>query len=471
MRLRTIALAFALALLGACAGDDNKGPPLTTVSGTVAADAALAGYSVSVFTPTESPNQGAYVATGTTGPDGRFSATSYLGTLRPFVIGAGAPFAPNRTTVDERQYKYRSLNSISHRGGDVNVTPLTELLVARLLNRRPSSNDFLPLALQTRTEADVSAARQQVVAYLLNRPSRDDGNATSPVDVSAVTDFASMPVTAVPGDPHFDALKRIHDSLMDSENVQGVDEHMLFGNDPPADLLAMLTLDFMANCTVQGPNNGTGPSGPTRIVLDQRAITLGSAELAFQTGDQLRIEGNALSGTYSWVFNSTSGQANASLTIVTGRLTSVAALFSKCIPQSEVSLSGKHPSVFGLIGLLSQSLGLSREFQCAGPVTYPGFLAAPDSNFLFFDQKGAVRINGLSSPSLHLPSMAEFSIQAPLVVVAGQVSPIRLASFTASYAVTLADFGAFEVRLTDTGQITGLSLTNAHSHQAQHCGI
>jgi hypothetical protein len=227
----------------------------------------------------------------------------------------------------------------------------------------------------------------------------------------------------------------------------------------------------MANCTVQGPNNGTGPSGPTRIVLDRRAITLGSVELAFQTGDQLRIEGNALSGTYSWVFNSTSGQANASLTIVTGRLTSVAALFSKCIPQSEVSLSGKHPSVFGLIGLLSQSLGLSREFQCAGPVTYPGFLAAPDSNFLFFDQKGAVRINGLSSPSLHLPSMAEFSIQAPLVVVAGQVSPIRLASFTASYAVTLADFGAFEVRLTDTGQITGLSLTNAHSHQAQHCGI
>jgi hypothetical protein len=471
MRPRTIELAFALTLLGACTGDDSKGPPLTTVSGTVAADAALAGYSVSVATPTEPPTRGAYVASGTTAPDGRFSATSYLGTLRPFVIGTFAPFAPNSSTVDERRYKYRSLNSISHRGGDVNVTPLTELLVARLLNRRPSSNDFLPVALQNRTEADVSAARQQVVAYLLNRPSRDDGNVISPVDVSAVTDFAAMPLNTVPGDPHFEALKRFHESLMDSENVQGVDEHMLFGNDPPADLLAMLTLDFMADCTVQGPNNGTGPSGPTRIVLDRRAITLGSVELAFQTGDQLRIEGNALSGTYSWVFNSTSGQANASLTIVTGRLTSVAALFSKCIPQSEVSLSGKHPSVFGLIGLLSQSLGLSREFQCAGPVTYPGFLAAPDSNFLFFDQKGAVRINGLSSPSLHLPSMAEFSIQAPLVVVAGQVSPIRLASFTASYAVTLADFGAFEVRLTDTGQITGLSLTNAHSHQAQHCGI
>ena len=483
MRLRTIALAFALALLGACAGDDNKGPPLTTVSGTVAADAVLAGYGVAVFAPAvelpgEPPNPaappatGAWLANGTTGPDGRYSATSFMGTRRPFVIGASAPFTPNSAIVDQRRYKYRSLNSISHRGGDVNVTPLTELLVARLLNRTPSSNDFLPVVLQNRTEADVSAARQQVVAYLLNRPSRDDGNVISPVDVSAVTDFAAMPLNTVPGDPHFEALKRFHESLMDSENVQGVDEHMLFGNDPPADLLAMLTLDFMANCTVQGPNNGTGPSGPTRIVLDRRAITLGSVELAFQTGDQLRIEGNALSGTYSWVFNSTSGQANASLTIVTGRLTSVAALFSKCIPQNEVSLSGKHPSVFGLIGLLSQSLGLSREFQCAGPVTYPGFLAAPDSNFLFFDQKGAVRINGLSSPSLHLPSLAVFTIDAvPLVVVAGQVSPIRLASFTASYAVALADFDAFEVRLTDTGQITGLSLTNAHSDQAQHCGI
>ena len=490
MRERSIALTMVLALLGSCGGGDN-GPqvPLTTTTGTVFADAALAGYSVSVTAPAvEIPGQppnpsappatGGWLATGTTGLDGRYSATSFMGDRRPFVIQAGAPFPPNSATVDERRSKYRNLNSISHRGGDVNVTPLTELLVARLLNHTPSHNDFLVVALQDRTEADVNAARQQVVAYLLNRPAKDDRNVISPVDVSAVTDFASMPLNPVPGDPHFDALKRFHDSLMDSETVQGVDEHMLFGNDPPADLLAMLTLDFMANCTVQGPNNGTGPSGPTRIVLDRRAITLGSVELAFQTGDQLRIEGNTISGVRDWAFGFTASQASVELRTVTGNLTRVVyglpTIFSSstCMPLSEVSLSGKHPSVFGLIGLLSQSLGLSREFQCAGPVTYPGFLAAPDSNFLFFDQKGAVRINGLSSPSLHLPSLAAFTIDAvPLVVVAGQVSPIRLASFTASYAVTLADFDAFEVRLTDTGQITGLSLTNAHSHQAQHCGI
>jgi hypothetical protein len=66
--------------------------------------------------------------------------------------------------------------------------------------------------------------------------------------------------------------------------------------------------------------------------------------------------------------------------------------------------------------------------------------------------------------------MAEFLIDAPLVVAAGQVSPIRLASFKASYASNVGIDG-FEVRLTDTGQITGLSLANAHSHQGQSCGI
>jgi hypothetical protein len=489
MRSRSIALTIALALLGSCGGGSN-GPevPLTTTTGVVFADAPLVGYSVTVYTPAvEIPGQplnpaappatSAWLAIGTSGSDGRYSATSFMGTHRPFVIEASAPFTPNSATLDERQYKYRNLNSISHRGGDVNVTPLTELLVARLLNRTPSSNDFLPVVLQNRTEDDVSAAHQQVVAYLLNRPGKDDGNVTSPVDVSALTDFASMPLNTVPGDPHFDALKRFHDSLMDSENVQGVDEHMLFGNDPPADLRAMLSLDFMANCTPNNgiANNGMAPSGPTRVILDRRAIALGSVELAFQTGDQLRIEGNARSGNYTWTFSSATGQASAELTIVAGRLTRVAALFSTCFPQSEVSLSGKHPSVFGFIGLLSQSLDLSREFQCAGPITWPGFLATPDPNFLFFDQKGAVRINGLSSPSLHLPSMAVFSIDAaPLVVTAGEVSPIRLTSFQASFAFSSSisfGFDAFEVRLTDTGQITGLSLTNAHSQQAQHCGI
>jgi hypothetical protein len=489
MQLRTAATGFALTFLGACGGGGGYGPPvpLTTTTGTVFGDAPLSGYSVGVnapaveipgqpLNPAAPPATGWWVAIGTSGPDGRYSATSFMGTRRPFVIEVFAPFAPGTAAANERQNKYRSLHSVSHRGGEVNVTPLTELLVARLLNRRPGSNDFPVLQLQNRTEADVISARQQVVAYLLSRPGKDDGNVTSPVDVSAVTDFASMPLTAVLGDPHFDALKRFHDSLMDSENVQGVEEHMLSGNDPPADLLSMLTLDFMANCTVQGNNNGTLPSGPTRIILDRRAITLGSIDLAFQTGDHLHIDANAAADVSSWVFGLTTNQSSVELGTVAGRLTRVvygsANAFgsSTCFPLSEVSLAGKHPSVFGFIGLLSQSLDPSREFQCTGPITWPGFLSAPDPNSLSFDQKGAVRINGLSTPSLHVPSMAQFLVDAPLVVAAGQVSPIRVASFSADIG-NVVGFDEFVVQLSDTGQITGLRLTNGHSQQGQHCGI
>lgn len=455
-------------LLAACGGGGGgSGPqvPLTTVSGTVAANAALAGYSVSVYAPSvEIPGQppnpaappatGAWIATGTTGPDGRYSATSFMGTRRPFVIGA-----------DESQARqYRSLLSISHRGGSVNVTPLTTLLVARLLNRSRPDSFQATLDLQNRTEADVSTAQQQVLAYLLTRPRKDDGNITIPVDVSAVTDFAAMPLTAVPGDPHFDALKLFHNSLMDSESIQGVQEHMLFGNEAPADLLAMLTLDFMADCT----------GGPTRIILDRSAITLGSVALVFQTGDQLHIEtGPALDNR--WVFTFAASQASVELSISAGRLTRVTyaapAAGSTCTPQSVVSLAGKHPGLFGLIGLLRQSVSLPREFQCAGPITFPGFLASPNPNVLLLDPNGAARVNGPGGPSLHLPSLARFFTSAPLVVVAGQVSPIRLTSFTSDFSFLAGSFDQFTVQLTDTGQITGLSLTNAHSNQAQHCGI
>jgi len=243
---------------------------------------------------------------------------------------------------------------------------------------------------------------------------------------------------------------------------------MLFGNDAPADLLAMLTLDFMANCTVQGTNNGTMPSGATRIILDRRAITLGSVDLAFQTGDQLRIE----TSSGLWVFTLSASQTTVLLTIVSGRLFgvqyAVPAASSGCVPQSEVSLSGKQPGVFGLIGLLRQSVSVPREFQCAGPITFPGFLAAPSPNVLLLDPNGAVRVNGPGGPSLHLPSMVRFFIDAPLVVAAGQVSPIRPTSFSADFSGIAGNFDEFSVRISGTGQITGLRLTNAHS---QSCGI
>src|SRR5262249_13185864 len=166
------------------------------------------------------------------------------------------------------------LYSITNHGGTANVTPLTDLLVTRLLNRMPvGRTDLRAVAeLQNRSDAEIAAAQQQVVAYLLQRPSRDNGNVVSPVDVSAVTDFVSMPFVPAPGDPYFEALRRLHASLMDSESIVGVEAHMLFGNDPPADLRSIFALDFLADCTSVGSQP---PQGRSRIIVDRRGTMFG----------------------------------------------------------------------------------------------------------------------------------------------------------------------------------------------------
>src|SRR5262249_9412778 len=134
----------------------------------------------------------------------------------PFLLHAISPDIPPFP-------QYSRLYSITNHGGTANVTPLTDLLVTRLLNRMPvGRTDLRAVAeLQNRSDAEIAAAQQQVVAYLLQRPSRDNGNVVSPVDVSAVTDFVSMPLVAAPGDPYFEALRRLHASLMDSESIVG----------------------------------------------------------------------------------------------------------------------------------------------------------------------------------------------------------------------------------------------------------
>ena len=97
MRFRTaaLALALALALLGACGGGGGGGgggattPPANpTVSGTVAANAALAGYQMEVFPFT--PTAGILMAT--TGANGQYSVTfTTPGLQGPFLIHAVRP--------------------------------------------------------------------------------------------------------------------------------------------------------------------------------------------------------------------------------------------------------------------------------------------------------------------------------------------------------------------------------------------
>src|SRR5262249_33593900 len=315
---------------------------------------------------------------------------------------------------------------------------------------------------------------------------RNDGNATSPVDVSAVTDFALMPLTPVPGDPHFDALKLFHDSLMDSETLEGVMEHMLFGNDAPMDPLGVFALDFMADCTTVA-NGGLTPPGAAHVVLDLHAIAFGSTEFAFQTGDKLHIDAGG-SSFDRWLFTlggTQSLQFNIDYTIVgEPRLSGVHVFdtsnrISDCAPQGAVSLSGKHPTRFPAIGLLRQSIAAPMQFQCAGPITFPGFLAG--TNAVAIEGNGALRVNGTGGPSLHLPSQGPFSLNASIVVVANQVSSLRLTSFGAnrSFRVGVGPTGADLLRfdgvtiaLDNTGLITGFRLDRGTvgSSQTQSCG-
>jgi hypothetical protein len=468
---RTAALTFCLLLLCACGGgggDGSSAPPTPrTVSGTVAANTALAGYDVDVLAPSAPSGTTVDGVGGTTGADGRYSVTTDTTNafaVPPVLVRAGG-------SVVDAEPQYQRLYSIATRGGTVNVTPLTSLLVARLLNRKPEfgADVRAVFELQNRSDADLSAAQQQVVAYLLSRPSKDNGNFTRPVDVSAVTDFISMPLTAAPGNPHFEALRRLHASLMDSETIEGVEEHMLFGNDPAADLRAILSLDFLANCTVVGADNRTLPRDSTRIIVDSSGITFGDVHLPFEAGTRLNLTaGQTLDNR--WRFNFPTPQASVDFSIAEDRLRSALLslpfMGSRCTPSSAVSVSGKHPSLMALIGRLRQSIS-GPAFQCTAAVI-PGF--RPDTNFLSLDANGALRINGLGGPSLHLPSL-NIEINAPLVP-GGQLAPLRFTTFAAS-RVLRGGFDVFTVRLTDGGQIIGLSLDrkNEQSNQAQNCGL
>jgi len=457
--MRPSSAAIALLALGACGGGGGSQVPLTTVTGTAAANIALAGYFVTVCAPYGAPLPGCLSADGTAGPDGRFSATRFLDDRRPFVISATPPLGGG-----VRQYPL--LMSVSYVGA-ANVTPLTTLLVARLLNRVPEfSIDQHALAeLENRPGPDISAARDQVVAYLMTRPSKIDPTTPVPVDVSAVTDFVLGPLAAVNGDPHFEALKRLHDSMLDSETIQGTSEHMLFGNAATPDLLATLALDFDANC---GVGSGTAPSGAMHVVLDRHGATVGSLDLPFQTGDVLTIDTSAR----TWTFAIKGSGASVRVDVFEGALSAFTVFTpsgsATCVSKGTVSLAGKFPSRFGLFNALRQAVGVFPDFQCTAPITIPGFQA---SNTLVLEPNGAARINGPNDLEFHLPSY-NIEMNASIVVTAGQVSSIRATRFRA-FRFFVGGNDDLRVAFTDTGVVTGLLLSRQRDpqpFQLQTCG-
>src|SRR4051812_17792643 len=110
-----------------------------TLSGLVAANSALGFYSIDVLA------RPAGAASAKTSPrvradaEGRYTAALGSDVQPPFLLHA---------FNDESQFpQYTHLYSITNHGGTANVTPLTDLLVARLLNRAPVGfNDPLVLA-------------------------------------------------------------------------------------------------------------------------------------------------------------------------------------------------------------------------------------------------------------------------------------------------------------------------------------
>jgi hypothetical protein len=382
-----------------------------TLSGVVAADSALAGYGLEVLAGPAAP--GSVKTAPPVEADGRYTAALGSDVAAPFLLHAISPDFPQFP-------QYTSLYSITNRGGTANVTPLTELLVARLLNRVPAgSTDLRALGeLQNRSDADIAAAQQQVVAYLLRRPSRDNGNVVSPVDVSAVTDFVSMPLVAAPGDPHFEALRRLHASLMDSEDMMGVEQHMLFGNDPPADLRSLFALDFLADCTSSSPSR----QGRLRIIVDRRGTMFGDFNVAHLSPSNLSVEVDKVSGIRSWTVGLTKyvrvSTAEGRVSSITWNDQDTAEDLIRCVPVGEVSVAGKYPSAMALIRLLAQSIR-NPVIQCPAPV---GAITAA------IEQSGALRIKGPGGPSLHLPSW-NFGMGTTVSMTADGIAPARHLSY------------------------------------------
>ena len=124
-------MMVAAFLLSACGGGGDGGGtpvgPSVTFSGTVAVGEPLAGVRVTVL---HADGLGTFA---TTDAAGRYSAT--LSGLPPgarplFIVQTSDP-------IQLAPVEYPRLFSISNRaGGTVNVTPLTSLLVARLLGQR-----------------------------------------------------------------------------------------------------------------------------------------------------------------------------------------------------------------------------------------------------------------------------------------------------------------------------------------------
>jgi hypothetical protein len=188
--LPALSIALSAALLAACGGGDSAPAATATVSGVAATGAAIASGTVTLKCVSGTTSAAA------TGTDGSFTVDVSNVTL-PCVARVEYKDAGGTT---------RQLHSLITATGTANITPLTELLVAKLSNGMAAAafDTFTATTGRALTAAQIKAAADAVKAYLV----------TLGVDV---TNFPADPIgakfVAKNGSTDGDAIDKLLDAL------------------------------------------------------------------------------------------------------------------------------------------------------------------------------------------------------------------------------------------------------------------
>lgn len=149
--------AITAAGLTACGGGDGSSfspTPAVVVSGTAATGAAIVSGAITLKCVSGS------ASTATTGTDGRFTV-DVTGVTLPCML---------RVSYKDASGVPQVLHSLATIAGNVNITPLTELLVSNLTGAVPTTifNSFDATRANAATAAQITAATAAVKTYLAN---------------------------------------------------------------------------------------------------------------------------------------------------------------------------------------------------------------------------------------------------------------------------------------------------------------
>ncbi|WP_426148147.1 PKD domain-containing protein [Polaromonas sp. DSR2-3-2] len=282
--MKFLAVVLASCVLAACGGGSGSGgssnqgstPADLTISGTAATGRAIAGAAI---------NAKCQVGTGaaTTNADGTFSLNVIGGTL-PCLLQIANPLDGTK------------LHTVATGSGNTaiaNITPLTEMLVARVLRNDPAVffATFDPaIAVNTMTAANLKAAQVDVGAIL-----------SGAVDTSSLTDFIATTLRAATandltrGDAQDKLLDALRAKLSPAQITQVVSA--LVKTSSTAEIK-----QFVANLLAVPP---TANAGVDQSVVTGTVVTLDGSASAVSAARML---------TYTWTL--TAKPANSSATLV-----------------------------------------------------------------------------------------------------------------------------------------------------------